>query len=151
GNSGGRNSRGGRSGRNSAGGGNNRGVNRTHSISTNFNDEWLDDRLDFNANYAFSSTDNTTNSLTNREYLIGSNANQFNTQDQKSNSINYSHRANMRIRFDIDSNQRLDFRPTLSFQQNNRSLYSLGHMVSATLDPINASERTNDNDQSNFN
>ena len=145
-----RNSRGGRSRRN-AGGGNGQGINQTHSISTNFNNEWLDERLDFNANYAFNSTNNTMNSLTNREYLIGSNANQFNKQNQESSSINYSHRANIRIRFDIDSNQRLDFRPSLSFQQNNRTLFSDSRMISATDAPINASERTNDNDRFNFN
>jgi len=144
---GGRNSRGGRSG----GGDNGRGINRTNSLSTNFNDEWLDGRFDFNGNYAFNSTSNATNSLTNREYLIGNNANQFNTQNQESNSINYSHRANMRIRFDIDSNQRLDFQPNLSFQQNNRTTLSSGRMVSASSAPINASERTNDNDNFNFN
>ncbi|WP_353196755.1 outer membrane beta-barrel protein [Parapedobacter defluvii] len=148
---GGRNSRGGRSRSNPEGGGNGRGINQTNSISANFNNEWLDERLDFNANYAFNSTRNTTNSLTNREYLIGANANQFNTQNQKSNSINSSHRTNMRIRFDIDSNQRIDFRPGLSFQQNNRTLFSNSHTLLSNDDPINASERTNDNDNFNFN
>src|SRR3546814_33973 len=51
----GRNNRG-RQGRNNAGSG--RGLNDTHSISTNYNDEWLDERLDINANYAFNSTYN---------------------------------------------------------------------------------------------
>src|SRR5690606_31357165 len=146
---GGRNSRGGRNRGNPAGAGNGRGINRTNSVSTNFNNEWLNERLGFNANYAFNSTGNATNSLTNREYLIGANANQFNNQNQASNSINYSHRANMRMRFDIDSNQRIDFRPSLSFQQNNRTLFSTSHTLLSNNDPINASERSNDND--NFN
>jgi len=148
---GGRNSRGGRNRGNPAGGGSGRGLNRTNSVSANFNNEWLDDRLNFNGSYAFNSTSNMTNSLTNREYLIGSNANQFNTQNQESNSINYSHRANMRMRFDIDSNQRIDFQPSLSFQQNNRTLFSNSHTLLSNNDPINASERTNDNDNFNFN
>jgi len=147
----GRNSRGERNRSNPAGEGNGRGINQTNSVSANFNNEWLDERLDVNANYAFNSTSNATNSLTNREYLIGRNANQFNTQIQESNSINYSHRANVRARFDIDSNQRIDFRPSLSLQQNNRTLFSNGRMVSATDDPINASERTNDHDNFNVN
>src|SRR5690606_32103661 len=117
----GRNDRG-RRGRSGSGGG--RGLNNTHSISTNFNNEWMDERLDVNANYAFNSTGNEMYSLTNREYLIGANANQFSTQHQESGSVNYSHRANVRIRFDIDSNQRIDFRPTLSFQQHNRNAFS---------------------------
>ena len=145
---GGRNNRGGRN-RSGAGGG--RGISNTHSMSTNFNDEWLDERLDFNANYAFSSTDNETNSLTNREYLIGANANQFNTQNQASGSTNYSHRANMRIRFDIDSNQRIDFRPNLSFQQNDRNSLSNNHTVLGNDDPVNTSVRNNTNENANFN
>src|SRR5690606_33867252 len=121
------------------------------SISTNYNDEWLNERLDFNADYKFSTTDNTTNSLVNREYLIGSNANQFNTQNQESGSKNYSHRANMRIRFDIDSIQRMDFRPSFSFQQHDLNAFSNNRTVSTGNDPVNASVRNNNNENSNFN
>ncbi len=144
----GRNNRGRRGGSNSGGG---RGLNNTHSVSTNFNNEWLEERLDVNANYAFNSTGNETYSLTNREYLIGANANQFNTQLQESGSVNYSHRANMRIRFDIDSNQRIDFRPTLSFQRHNRNTFSDNNTALANNDPVNASVRNNDTENSNFN
>lgn len=146
----GRNNRGGRN-RSSPAGGNGRGINNTSSISLNFNDEWLNDRLDFNADYAFNTTDNSTIGLTNREYLIGANANQFNAQVQESGSINYSHRSNMRIRFDIDSNQRLDFRPSLSWQRNNRNSFSDNRTVMANDDPVNASIRNNDNQYTNVN
>ncbi len=145
---GGRNNRGRQSRSNSGGG---RGLNNTHSVSTNFNNEWLDERLDVNANYAYSSTNNETSSLTNREYLIGANANQFNVQRQESGSVNYSHRANVRIRFDIDSNQRIDFRPNLSFQQHNRNTFSDNNTALANNNPVNASVRNNDNENSNFN
>src|SRR5690606_18896474 len=118
--------------------------------STNFNNEWMDERLDVNANYAFNSTGNEMYSLTNREYLIGANANQFSTQHQESGSVNYSHRANVRIRFDIDSNQRIDFRPTLSFQQHNRNAFSDNNTSLANNDPVNASVRNNKNENSNF-
>ncbi|WP_373274987.1 outer membrane beta-barrel protein [Parapedobacter tibetensis] len=148
---GGRNNRGGRDRNGPSGAGGGRGINNTNNISANFNNEWLDERLDFNANYSFSSTNNTTNSLTNREYLIGTNANQFNTQNVESGSVNYSHRTNMRIRFDIDSNQRIDFRPNLSFQQNNRNSFSNNSTALANNDPVNASIRNNDNENFNFN
>src|SRR5690606_21083614 len=143
----GRNNRGRRGGGNAAG----RGLNNTYNVSTNYNNEWVDERLDVNANYAFNSTSNETNSLTNREYLIGANANQFNTQQQASGSVNYSHRANVRVRFDIDSNQRIDFRPTFSFQQHNRNTFSDNSTALANNDPVNASVRNNDNENSNFN
>lgn len=141
--------RGGRGGRMQGPGGGGRGVNLTNSLSLNFNDEWLNERLDVNANYSFNSTDNTTNSITRREYLIGANANQFSTQQQTAGSINNSHRANMRIRFDIDSNQRIDFRPTFSFQQNNRHSTSDNRTILATADPVNAAARLNDNENRN--
>jgi len=147
----GRNSRGGRNRSNPAGGGNGRGINQTNTVSINYNNEWLDDRLDFNGNYAYSSTNNSTNSLTNREYLLGANANQFNTQNQESSSINYSHRANMRVRFDIDSNQQINFQPSLSFQQNNFQLLSNSRTLLANNDPVNTSTRTNDYENFNFN
>ncbi|MGK6352083.1 outer membrane beta-barrel protein [Parapedobacter sp. DT-150] len=138
-------------GRNRGNAGSGRGINKTNNVSANFNDEWWDDQLDLNANYAFSSTDNTTNSLTNREYLVGANANQFRTQNQESGGVNYSHRINMRVRFDIDSNQRLDFRPTLSFQQHDRNSFSTNSTVFANSDPVNASVRNNNNENANFN
>lgn len=144
----GRNNRG-RRGPNNGGGG--RGLNNTHSLSANFNDEWLKKRLDVNANYVFNSTGNETNSLSSREYLIGANASQFNTQRQESGSVNYSHRANMRIRFDIDSNQRIDFRPNMSFQRHKRNSFSDNRTALINDDPVNTSVRNNDNENSNFN
>jgi len=145
--SGGRNNR----GRSRGPSGPGRGINNTGNASINYNDEWLDDRIDLNANYAFSSTDNVTNSLTNREYLIGANANQFNRQNQESGSLNSSHRANIRVRFDVDSNQRIDFRPSLSFQQYNRNSIVTSNTSTVDNNPVNASVRNNNNENSNFN
>src|SRR5690606_8892151 len=71
----GQNRRGGRGGGGPGGG---RGINTSHRISSNYNNKWMEDRLEFNGNYSYNTTGSDVVRLVNREYLIGANENQFN-------------------------------------------------------------------------
>ncbi len=143
----GRNRRGGRGGGGPGGG---RGINTSHRVSSNYSNKWLEERLEFNGNYSYNTTGSDVVRLVNREYLIGANENQFNVQRQTTGVDNDRHQANMRIRFDIDSAQRLDFRPSFSFQRSEIHSFSNNRTELANNDPVNASERNNDNNNRNF-
>src|SRR5690606_19636081 len=79
-----------------------------------------------------------------------SRANQFREQNQYSDEKNTKHRANSRIRWEIDSTNRIDFSPNLSFTKTNRinDSYSLTTQNKEHL--INQSDRFGDNENSNF-
>ena len=133
------------------GGGRNRGINDTYTASGNFADEFLNEKIKFRIEYKYSNTNNNTLSFSNREFLMGANANQFNTQSVNRGSINRSHQSNFRFEYDIDSNQKLDIRPNFSLQQNNFTSISNNQTMLSALDPINRSNLSNDNKNRNIN
>jgi hypothetical protein len=132
------------------GGGRNRGINDTYTASANYSDEYFNEKIKFRMEYKFSNTNNSTQSFSNREFLMGTNANQFNTQSVTRGSINKSHQSNLRFEFDIDSNQRIDFRPNFSVQQNNANSLSNNQTMLSALDPINRSNLNNENKNRNL-
>lgn len=148
----GRGSRGGRGGRGSrygggAGGGTGNAV--TNNISLNYTNEWQK-KLKLNGDYTFNTRDNSINTIVNRETLLGRNANQLSYRNSDNNSINNSHRANINFEYDIDTNQRLTFRPNIRFQQNDRVSTTNSTTMLNTLEPLNASNRMNDNRNHNI-
>lgn len=144
----GRNRRGGPGGGGPGGG---RGISTSHRISSNYSNKWLDDRLEFSGNYGYNTTGSDVVRLVNREYLIGANENQFNVQRQTTGAEFGRHQAGFRVQFDIDSFQRLNFSPNFSFQQSVSNSFSNNRTELANSNPVNASERNNDNRNRNFN
>lgn len=127
------------------------GNTRTTSLSTSFNDSWLDETFEFSGDYSFNKTSSLVHSLTNQETLIGNNANQFSQTESESDRDNQSHRINMRVEWEIDTMQELNFRPNFSFQRTD----NMQRYISATAfthdEPINASNRDQTNENRNFN
>lgn len=136
-------------GRNNAGAGGS-GLRNTNNIAMNYNNEW-GDKVDFNANYSFNKTDSYTESLINREYLIGNRSNQLNVQQLNTSGKNLSHRANIRFEYEVDSNNSISFRPNIQYQKSGMFLSSTNNTMLSTEEPVNASVRDNQNDHKNFN
>ncbi|MFB5945239.1 TonB-dependent receptor [Albibacterium profundi] len=133
-------------GRNNAGA----GLRNTNNIAMNYNNEW-GDKVDLNANYSFNKTDSYTESLINREYLIGNKSNQLNVQQLNTSGKNLSHRANIRFEYEVDSNNSISFRPSIQYQKSGMFLSSTNNTMLSTEEPVNASVRDNQNDHKNFN
>lgn len=136
-------------GRNNVGGGGS-GLRNTNNIAMNYNNEW-GDKLDLNANYSFNKTDSYTESMVNREYLIGNRSNQLSVRSLAASGKNLSHRANIRMEYEIDTNNSISFRPTIQYQKSDMISNSFNATSLETQEPVNTSLSDNQNDRNNVN
>jgi len=90
------------------------GITKTNSLGINFTDKW-GERANFEGSYFFNQTNNKNIQITGREFVQ---QDQRYSEDQNSATDNMNHRVNMRITHDIDKNNRLVIRPSVSFQDN---------------------------------
>lgn len=135
-------------------GGNNnteRGLSDTYAGAINFTNTYLDKKMELSGDYSFKSLSTVTNTLSNTEYLNDKQANQFRIQDQLSDNLGKEHKFNGRIKWNIDSTNRIDFSPNISYTEGIRQSNSNSETNRNRTDPINASVRSNHADNSNFN
>lgn len=127
-----------------------RGLSDTYAGAFNFNNSYLEKKLEVSADYNFKYADTETNTLSNIEYLSESQTNQFRDQNQLSDQANNEHKINARLRWEIDSANRMDFSPNISFDKSNRISDALSTTTLNKTDLINQSNRYNNNDNTNF-
>ena len=93
------------------------GVTSTNGLGLNYVDKW-GDKVNITGSYFFNQSDNLVQQQTEREYfesvLPGMTYNEY----QENNMKNWNHRFNMKLDYQIDDRNSLQFRPTLSFQNN---------------------------------
>ncbi|SEN78989.1 CarboxypepD_reg-like domain-containing protein [bacterium A37T11] len=148
---GGRGSRRGGGGGNGGRSGGNNGQSKTNNVSINYNNTWLDERMEFSGDYTYNTRNNDVNSINNRQLFVGDGEDQFRVQQNLSNSINNSHRANIKMEFKPDSNQSMVFTPTFSYQQNNRLSTNTSNTVNESQDPLTSANSNNNNQNRNVN
>lgn len=139
--------------RGSSGGGNTnteRGISDTYNGSLSFNDSYLNQKMDVSADYSFRWNDTETNTTAQTEYLIASRSNQFQDQIQFSDNRNNAHSINARMRWEVDSANRLDFSPNLSYTGANRLGTNFARTSLEQTTPINQTDRSNTAENSNF-
>lgn len=124
----GRGGRGGRSGGKSGGTGGSStsnfmvgslgGVTSANGVGLNYVDQW-GEKWKVTGSYFFNQSDNLTQQQTDREYfesvLPGMTYNEY----QENSMKNWNHRFNMKLDYQMTERTSLQFRPTLSFQNNN--------------------------------
>lgn len=99
------------------------GVFSTNAIGVNYTDSW-GTKLTFNASYFWNNGVSTTNSLTDRQYILSGDASQYYNEINRSTTDNTNHRLNARIEYSIDTNNSIIVTPRLSLQDNNPNSYS---------------------------
>ncbi|MGH2623381.1 MAG: outer membrane beta-barrel protein, partial [Sphingobacterium sp.] len=129
-----------------------RGLSDTYAAAANYTNTFLDKKLELNGNYNFRNTSTYTNTLSDIEYIMGSRANQFQHQQQIANQGNQEHNFRSRLKWDIDSINRLDFSPSITYNTSDRMNSSVSQMSKGEeRDLLNTSDRNNNNENSNFN
>ncbi|WP_164110945.1 MULTISPECIES: outer membrane beta-barrel protein [Sphingobacterium] len=128
-----------------------RGLSDTYAGAINFTNTYLNKKMEASGDYNFKSLSTRTNTQSNIEYLNDKQANQFRTQEQLSNNLSKEHKFSGRIKWDIDSTNRIDFSPNFNFTQDFRQSSSTSQTNRERVDPINESVRSNDNDDKNLN
>ncbi|WP_099369468.1 outer membrane beta-barrel protein [Sphingobacterium sp. 1.A.5] len=127
-----------------------RGLSDTYAAAANYTNTFLDKKLEVNGNYRFRSSNTITNTLSDVEYTTGTRANQFQKQQQEGENGNSEHNLRGRLKWDIDSMNRLDINPNLSY--TNRDIFnsSVSNMMKEGSEPLNNSDRKFNNNNSNF-
>ena len=148
-------SRGGFGGRGGGGGGrggdasgnfmvNNRsGIATTNAIGINYADK-LSRKVELTASYFFNKSNTNTIQETNRFYVNNANAGQDYAENSNSNAINFNHRFNARLTYNIDSFNTVLWIPSVSLQANNSHsdlegiTRQTGSLLNSTLNQFNS-------------
>src|SRR5690606_31675098 len=112
---------------------------------------FLDNALQFNADYSFNTSNSLVRNITNRETLLGHNANQLLQSSSENDRENSSHRTSFNVKWDIDSLQTITFRPNFSYQTTQNNSTSLSNTLENSGEPINNSNRNQDSENVNYN
>lgn len=122
------------------------GITETNSIGLNYSDQW-GKKVKVSASYFFSKTDNTNETVTERNYFATGDTSLFYRENSNSSAVNFNHRFNMRLEYNADSFNSLILTPTLSFQDNRNTSFLTGN--SFLTGDVFRSATQNSNDISN--
>ncbi|SKB78209.1 CarboxypepD_reg-like domain-containing protein [Parapedobacter luteus] len=127
------------------------GIINTNRIGLNYTDNW-GEKIAINASYLFNHRKNFGESSLFREYVLPDSDGQRYTESSTNTRRNAAHRFNMRFEYQIDSNNRILFRPNFSAQNDKENSFFTGNTL-ADPGPINQTEnrRLADNSDIDFN
>ncbi|MBO6013670.1 MAG: TonB-dependent receptor [Bacteroidales bacterium] len=111
------------------------GVSRANAFGLNFNDTYLNDKLDVQGSYFFNNTRTTYNNKSEQDYI--NTARSSITQSDRL-SHNYSHSIDMRISYKPNDNNEFLFRPSFNWQKSDQDGYSLTNTWRNSLDSVMA-------------
>jgi hypothetical protein len=103
----------------------NGGISTTNAAGFNYSNKW-NKNTELTGSYFFNRSNNALSSSTFRQYVLPGRNNTTYSENSQSGSINYNHRANVRLDHKIDSMTSVLFRPRLSWQQNDANRTLLG-------------------------
>lgn len=127
------------------------GIINTNRIGLNYTDSW-GEKVELNASYLFNHRKNFGESSLFREYVLPDDNGQHYTESSENTRRNRDHYFNMRLEYNIDSNNRILFRPDFSAQLDKGNSFFSGKTLSDS-GPINQTEnhRYADNSDIDFN
>ncbi len=127
-----------------------RGLSDTYAAATNFTNTYLNKKLELSADYNYRSLSTATTSISNIEYITAKRANQFRDQTQFSDILGNEHKLNSRLRWSIDSANRLDIAPNIRYTTSDREIVSDFQTLREEA-MLNSSDRSSHTNNSNFN
>ncbi len=127
------------------------GIINTNRIGLNYTDSW-GDKMEINASYLFNHRKNYGEASLFREYVLPDDDGQHYTESSNNTRRNTDHRFNMRFEYNIDSNNRILFRPDFSAQTDKENSFFRGN-TQADSGPMNQTQnrRQADNADIDFN
>lgn len=99
------------------GGGNDRGINKTSAFGINYNDKW-GEKLNISGSYFYDNTFNDYNTRSAGQRFLAGDTTLFSNSSRISSSNNNNHQFNMRLEYNIDSNNTIYFIPSVGIQNN---------------------------------
>ncbi|WP_109831960.1 outer membrane beta-barrel protein [Reichenbachiella versicolor] len=114
------------------------GITQTHAAGVNFTDDW-GDKGTFEGSYFFNQSFNDNDQLTNRE-IFQSDSTQSYLEDLDSYSENLNHRLRARVTYNINEDNKVIFRPSISYQDNMSRQYTLANTTNESGSLINQTD-----------
>lgn len=96
------------------------GITATHALGLNYSDNW-GKKVKVSGSYFFNATDNNNNTTLSRTYLTSQDNNLLYNETSTANNNNQNHRINLRLEYDIDSQNSIVLTPRVSLQVNDNS------------------------------
>lgn len=94
------------------------GVSTTHSLGFNYSGDW-GKKLKLTGSYFFNTSETENKQFLSRTTFIEGDSNQFYNDTSISETQNFNHRFNIRLEYNIDTNNSIILTPKLSIQANN--------------------------------
>ncbi len=94
------------------------GVSTTHSLGMNYSGNW-GKKFKITGSYFFNTSDNENNQSLTRTTFVEEDSNQLYNETSLQESQNFNHRINLRLEYQIDSNNSIIATPRLSLQAQN--------------------------------
>ncbi|MEO9477333.1 MAG: outer membrane beta-barrel protein [Cyclobacteriaceae bacterium] len=116
--------------------GNQDGITQTNSFGLNFTDKW-GSNTNFEGSYFFNQTENSNNTLTNRESFL-TDQTLYYDEDSRSSTDNVNHRLNLRLDHKINDNNNLLVRSSIGYQDNLREETTIGTTTNEAEELINS-------------
>lgn len=120
------------------------GVAQTHAFGINYSDVWKK-KMKFSGSYFFNYGDTDNQSDIFRTYITDGDSSLTYSENNRSNTLNMNHRANMKFEWDIDTLNFISINPRFNFQFNDKlsslngtNLVALSEILS-NLDNTNTS------------
>lgn len=109
------------------------GVSRANALGLNYNNSFLDDKLDVQGSYFFNNLRTSLHDSIYEDYLHTSRAN-INFDDRLSHR--YSNRMDMRISYKPNDDNEIMFRPSFNYETSDNEGYSKQEIWSSKLDSV---------------
>lgn len=110
------------------------GVTSANGLGLNYVDQW-GEKWKITGSYFFNQSDNLTQQQTDREYFESVLPGMTYSEYQENSMKNWNHRFNMKLDYQMTERTSLQFRPTLSFQNNDSyGLLQGQNLVNGTAD-----------------
>lgn len=126
------------------------GLIKTNQFAVNYSDE-LSDKTEISASYSYNRSLNNGQSDLRRDYVL-SDSGQVYSESNTNTRLHQTHRINMRLEHNIDSNNRIIVRPNIKFRNHEGNTYFTGETVtdyerlSETENTSNYRDKDNDYD-----
>lgn len=114
------------------------GLINTNSIGVNFGNNW-GEKVDVSASYLFNHIENTNNRSLLRDYITSADSGQVYTQNSEVTKRNMDHYFRMRLEYNIDSSNRILWRPDVSLKHEKKDDFFTGRTVTSN-GPLNSTE-----------
>ncbi|HWL00080.1 MAG TPA: outer membrane beta-barrel protein [Parapedobacter sp.] len=125
------------------------GIINTNRIGVNYTDNW-GEKVELSTSYLFNHRKNFGESSLFREYVLPDDDGQNYTESSENTRRNMDHRFNLRLEYNIDSNNRILFRPNFSAQSDNENSYFSGRTLTNS-GPVNQTENHRQANNSDIN